>query len=323
MTDEYRQRFIDLGLTINTITPDEGVILMQLIELIDPNKYTSYTKLQLSLLKMFVLDETRGKDLFHQEESQFFLNNLNNISIKNVEFINDTSRDDGRDIVNSLVSRMKAAKAGQADDVSDIIFGKSIAAAMQSYGSVCINTIHVNVTSVIDEFTQMMTMANTDANNITREFACGCVQLLQRVEEQDDGMYNCKIIVEGKDSQLSLSYRNLYEKMKVTDVCLGCGTFELNGKVGGLVGKLLEGSGEVLELSNIVNKGDSTGVLFRIKIDNEWKWSEVGNYKENDNLRPYNYYGWTKLQKHRLLNCKPYRIIWNPGRFYSSCSLNH
>ncbi len=67
-------------------------------------------------------------------------------------------------------------------------------------------------------------------------------------------VFHLQIIAEGKDSQLSLSYRNLYEKMKVTDVCLGCGIFELNGKVGGLVDKLLEGSGEVLELSNIVNK---------------------------------------------------------------------
>ena len=107
-----------------------------------------------------------------------------------------------------------------------------------------------------------------------------CIMLIQEML-QVENVFHLQIIVEGKDSQLSLSYRNLYEKMKVTDVCLGCGTFELNGKVGGLVDKLLEGSGEVLELSNIVNKGDITGVLFRIKIDNEWKWSEVGNYKEN------------------------------------------
>ena len=82
-----------------------------------------------------------------------------------------------------------------------------------------------------------------------------CIMLIQEML-QVENVFHLQIIVEGKDSQLSLSYRNLYEKMKVTDVCLGCGTFELNGKVGGLVDKLLEGSGEVLELSNIVNKGE-------------------------------------------------------------------
>ena len=35
-----------------------------------------------------------------------------------------------------------------------------------------------------------------------------------------------------------------------------------------------------------------------------------GNYKENDNLRPYNYYGWTKLQGEKAVKkLKDYIII--------------
>ena len=51
-----------------------------------------------------------------------------------------------------------------------------------------------------------------------------CIMLIQEML-QVENVFHLQIIVEGKDSQLSLSYRNLYEKMKVTDVCLGCGTF--------------------------------------------------------------------------------------------------
>ena len=48
-----------------------------------------------------------------------------------------------------------------------------------------------------------------------------------------------QVLGEGDDTQLSLSWRTLDEKRKETDVCMGCGTFQLNDKVGGLVEKLV------------------------------------------------------------------------------------
>jgi len=38
---------------------------------------------------------------------------------------------------------------------------------------------------------------------------------------------------------MSLSWRTLDEKKKETEVCMGCGTFQLNEKVNGLVKKLV------------------------------------------------------------------------------------
>ena len=65
-----------------------------------------------------------------------------------------------------------------------------------------------------------------------------CIMLIQEML-QVENVFHLQIIVEGKDSQLSLSWRNLYEKMLVTDVCLGCSTFILNDKIKGLVEKLV------------------------------------------------------------------------------------
>ena len=64
------------------------------------------------------------------------------------------------------------------------------------------------------------------------------------------------MIREGQDTQLSLSWRTLDEKKKETDVCMGCGTFQLNEKVGGLVGKLV--GKNVVEKQVVVEKSRRT-----------------------------------------------------------------
>ena len=64
---------------------------------------------------------------------------------------------------------------------------------------------------------------------------------IMRVQEmlQVENVFNLQIIREGKDSQLNLKWITLDEKKNETDVCLGCGTFQLNDKVRGLVEKLV------------------------------------------------------------------------------------
>ena len=70
---------------------------------------------------------------------------------------------------------------------------------------------------------------------------CSEDQCIMRVQEmlQVENVFHLQVIGEGDDTQLSLSWRTLDEKKKETDVCMGCGTFQLNEKVGGLVDKLV------------------------------------------------------------------------------------
>ena len=67
---------------------------------------------------------------------------------------------------------------------------------------------------------------------------------IMRVQEmlQVENVFNLQIIGEGKDSQLNLKWITLDEKKNETDVCLGCGTFQLNDKVRGLIQKLVGGN---------------------------------------------------------------------------------
>ena len=64
---------------------------------------------------------------------------------------------------------------------------------------------------------------------------------IMRVQEmlQVENVFHLQVIGEGDDTQLSLGWRTFDEKRKETDVCLGCGTFQLNDKVRGLVKKLV------------------------------------------------------------------------------------
>ena len=54
-----------------------------------------------------------------------------------------------------------------------------------------------------------------------------------------ENVFNLQVLGEDKDTQLNLTWRTLDEKRNETDVCLGCGTFQLNDKVRGLVEKLV------------------------------------------------------------------------------------
>ena len=66
---------------------------------------------------------------------------------------------------------------------------------------------------------------------------------IMRVQEllQVENVFHLQVIGEGKDSQRNLKWVTLDEKKNETDVCLGCGTFQLNDKIRGLVQKLVGG----------------------------------------------------------------------------------
>ena len=72
-----------------------------------------------------------------------------------------------------------------------------------------------------------------------------CIVMIQEML-QVENVFHLQVIGEGSDTQLSLSWRTLDEKRKETDVCMGCGTFQLNEKVGGLVEKLVGVKKEVV-----------------------------------------------------------------------------
>ena len=65
-----------------------------------------------------------------------------------------------------------------------------------------------------------------------------CIMMIQEML-QVENVFHLQVIGEGSDTQLSLGWRTMDEKKKETDICLGCGTFQLNDKVRGLVGKLV------------------------------------------------------------------------------------
>ena len=65
-----------------------------------------------------------------------------------------------------------------------------------------------------------------------------CIMMIQEML-QVENVFHLEVIGEKSDTQLSLSWRTLDEKKKETEVCIGCGTFELNEKVDGLVIKLI------------------------------------------------------------------------------------
>ena len=72
-----------------------------------------------------------------------------------------------------------------------------------------------------------------------------CIVMIQEML-QVENVFHLQVIGEGDDTQLSWSWRTLDEKKKETDVCMGCGTFQLNDKVDGLVEKLVGVKKEVV-----------------------------------------------------------------------------
>ena len=65
-----------------------------------------------------------------------------------------------------------------------------------------------------------------------------CIMMVQEML-QVENVFNLQVLGEDIDTQLNLTWRTLDEKKNETDVCLGCGTFQLNDKVRGLVEKLV------------------------------------------------------------------------------------
>ena len=66
-----------------------------------------------------------------------------------------------------------------------------------------------------------------------------CIVLIQEML-QVENVFALQLIVEGNDTQLSLSWRNLDEKKKATDICRNCDSFELNNRISKLVKKLVD-----------------------------------------------------------------------------------
>jgi len=108
-------------------------------------------------------------------------------------------------------------------------------------------------------------------------------QCIMRVQEmlQVENVFNLQIIGEADDTQLNLKWVTLDEKKNETDVCLGCGTFQLNDKVKVLVEKLV-GVKKVFTNQPVVQKieKDKTkemfvtvgedGIIFTSSDGNTW-----------------------------------------------------
>ena len=110
---------------------------------------------------------------------------------------------------------------------------------------------------------------------------------IMRVQEmlQVENVFNLQIIGEGKDSQLNLKWITLDEKKNETDVCLGCGTFQLNDKVRGLVEKLVgeKRVGVVVQKKPIVVvEKKEKGVLYFGKRNGNWGWYKSWNEKVDE-----------------------------------------
>jgi hypothetical protein len=106
---------------------------------------------------------------------------------------------------------------------------------------------------------------------------------IMRIQEmlQVENVFNLQIIGEGKDSQLNLKWITLDEKRNETDVCLGCGTFQLNDKVRGLVEKLVgEMRVEVVQKKPIiVVEKKEKGVLYGRLYNKKLLWEKSGDEK--------------------------------------------
>jgi len=76
-----------------------------------------------------------------------------------------------------------------------------------------------------------------------------CIVLIQEML-QVENVFSLQIVVEGNDTQLSLSWRNLDEKKKATNICRDCDSFELNNRVSILVNKLVNKS-SIKEVSGL------------------------------------------------------------------------
>ena len=94
-----------------------------------------------------------------------------------------------------------------------------------------------------------------------------CIMLIQEML-QVENVFHLQVIREGKDTQLSLSWRTIDEKKKETDVCRNCDTFEINDRIERLIllitGKTKEESKNSNLVSNIL---PGTNSWFRLATD--------------------------------------------------------
>jgi hypothetical protein len=109
-----------------------------------------------------------------------------------------------------------------------------------------------------------------------------CIMMVQEML-QVENVFNLQVLVEGKDTQLNLTWRTLDEKKNETDVCLGCGTFQLNDKVRGLVEKLVGVKNvEVVQKKPIiVVEKKEKGVLYGRLYNKKLLWKKSGDEKKD------------------------------------------
>ena len=108
-----------------------------------------------------------------------------------------------------------------------------------------------------------------------------CIVMIQEML-QVENVFHLQVIGEENDTQLSLSWRTLDEKRKETDVCMGCGTLQLNNKVKQLIGELIFERDDQKKLIKILYRetpGQGTEFFYRwIKLIG--KWLNKGDDKE-------------------------------------------
>ena len=117
-----------------------------------------------------------------------------------------------------------------------------------------------------------------------------CILMIQEAL-QVENVFNLLVIGEGSDTQLSLSWRNLEEKKKVNDVCMECGTFDLNGKVRGLVAKLV---GEIVVEETIEEEKEEE--------QKKKKEEELRNQKERESRKDKDFEEYFKLVSGFFIN---------------------
>jgi len=109
-----------------------------------------------------------------------------------------------------------------------------------------------------------------------------CIMMVQEML-QVENVFNLQVLGEDKDTQLNLTWRTLDEKRNETDVCLGCGTFQLNDKVRGLVEKLVGVKNvEVVQKKPIiVVEKKEKGVLYGRLYNKKLLWKKSGDEKKD------------------------------------------
>jgi hypothetical protein len=115
-------------------------------------------------------------------------------------------------------------------------------------------------------------------------------------------VFQLQIVEEDGDTQLSVRWMSGNERKVETNLCGGCKTIELNGKLKELVGKLFRG--KKIDPVMVVGKRQK-GVLFGRFVNGNYGW-----YKSRDGKKSGKYVG-------EIKNGKPNgqgTINWHPGR---------